>query len=406
MLSIERAKRINTMSNKTTNEKVNDLLNVAETTFTAPEIPDGTDTDSPVALVDAAIEAAESELNDATIVASEYSEDQLNRFRKLFQFPSIPDFGSDKAKAIGKLREWAKAQSEDGLAYVAQRSKSIVNFAYGLVSNPDEMADCSSEDGKLKIAFKATLGMERTVIAALEALTTESTKSIEKTWWSALDKGFKVGVNGVGKLADGQPISTVTSGQFTGKTVDTTGRLRRAILHLNRCAVYLRNGRDADALGIYLLLTGNKPTAEGSPDFFFVAADVIGAVQARLFGLASRDAKDLASQYEKELKEGKTARIKTEQEEASLDRDEERQEEIKKSLERQRNAPRPGQVPTQPIPTGKQFVTWVVKKDKDGNETGRDEVYRGDDGKKANEVKAKAKGNGVDSMVETVYLYN
>jgi len=394
------------MSNKQTTNDVDNLLNVAETTFTAPEIPSDVDSDSPTALVDAAIEAAESEINDATIVASEYSEDQLNRFRKLFQFPSIPDFGSDKVKAINKLREWAKAQTEDGLAYVAQRSKSIVNYAFGLVVNPDEMSESSSEDGKFKFSFKATLGMERTALAALEALTTESTKSIEKTWWSAGDKGFKVGVNGVGKLPDGQPTSTVTSGQFTGKTVDTTGRLRRAILHLNRCAVYLRNGRDGDALGIYLLLTGNKPTAEGTPDFFFVAADVIGAVQARLFGLASRDAKDLASQYEKELKEGKTARIKTEQEQAELERSDERKEEIKKSLEKQRNAPAPGQVPTQPIPTGKQFVTWVIKKDKDGNETGRDEVYRGEDGKKANEVKAKAKGNGVDSQVETVYLYN
>lgn len=386
------------------NETINNALDQAAT-FVAPEIPDSVDTDSPVALVDAAIEAAESEVNEGIAVASEYSAEQLGRFRKLFQFPLIPTFGSDKGKAIPKLREWAKAQTEDGMAYVAQRSKSIVNWAFGLVSNPDEMADCSSEDGQLRVSFKATLGMERTVIAALEALTTESTKSIEKTWWGDTGKGFRVGVNGVGKLADGQPISTVTSGQFTGKTVDTTGRLRRAILHLNRCASHLRNGREGDALGIYLLLTGNLPTAEGSPDFFFAASDVIGSVQARLFGLASRDAKDLASQYEKELKEGKSAKIKSEQEEASLERDEERKEEIRKSLEKQRNTPRPGQAPTQPIPTGKQFVTWVIKKDKDGNETGRDEVYRGTDGNEANKVKAKAKGNGVDSHVETVYLY-
>lgn len=397
------------MSNKqtTTNEAtINNVIEEAEKTFTAPEIPSEADSDSPVALVDAAIEAAEAEMNDATVVATEYQDYQLVNFLKLFQFPSIPDFGNDKAKAIPKLREWAKSQTDDGLAYVAEnRSKSIRDWAFGLVANPDEMADSASDDGKVKVAFKATLGIERTATSALEALTSESTKSLEKTWWTDGGKGFKVGVNGVGKLPDGQPTSTVTSGQFTGKTVDITGRLKRAIMHLSQCATYLRNGRTADALDRYLKLTGNKPTAEGSLDFFFKASDVIGAVQARLFGLASRDAKDLASQYEKDLKDGKTAKIKSEQEQASLERDDERKEEIRKSLERQRNAPTPGHAPTQPIPKGKQFVTWVIKKDKDGNETGRDEVYRGEDGKKANEVKTKAKGNGVDSTVETVYIY-
>jgi hypothetical protein len=394
------------MSEKITNETIDNALNVDASTFVAPEIDDAVDTDSPVALVDAAIEAGEKEMEDATVVASEYTEDQIFRFRQFFTLPSIPDFGlNDKAKLIPKLREWAKAQTEDGLARISKWKQSIVDWAFGLVADPEELTECASDDSKVKVNFKSTLGIERTAIAALEALTSESTKAIEKTWWNDLGRGFKVAVNGVGKVADGLTATTVTSGQFTGKTIDTTGRLRRAILNINRLAVYLRNGRDADALGVYLMLTGHKPTAEGTRDFYFKASDVIGCVQARLIGLSSRDAKDLASKYEKELAEGKAAKVKEAQDEAQKERDDERAQKTKESLERQRNVPTPGVVPNQPIPKGKQFVTWVIKKDKDGNETGREEVYRGDDGKKANEVKGKAKGNGVDSTVETVYIY-
>lgn len=385
-----------------TKETINNVIEQSGQ-FVAPEIDDSVDTDSPVSLVTAAIEAGKS--GQTSPVASEYSDEQLDLFRSLFNFPTIPDFGRDKAKAIPKLRDWAKDQTTDGIALI--NCKSIVNWAFGLVADPEEMSENSSEDGKLKVSFKATHGMERTVNAALEALASESTKSIEKTWWADTSKGFKVVVNGVGKLPDGAPTSTVTSGQFTGKTVDTNGRLRRAILHINRCASYLHNGKDAKALDAYLLLTGNAPTAEGKPDFFFEPVDVKIAVQVRLHGLISRDARDLATQYEKDLKESKNAAVKTMQNEAEAERDEERAEQLKKSLERQRNAPTPGKVPDQPIPKGKEFITWEIHCDKFGNETERKEVYRGIDGKEANKHKAAlaSKGNGITGSVETVYIY-
>lgn len=388
------------MSNKQkANADVNDVLdNSAPATkaeTTAPE--------ADVNIVDAAIEAATNGQDDLAVKATEYTPEQLERFRKLFIIQTLPNFGTDKAVAIQKLKDWGKARTEDGLAFLVGKGSSIVNYAFGLVLNPDEMSDNSSDDGAIKVSFKATTGIERTVRACLEAMATESTKTMEKTWWSDTAKGFKAVVNGVGKLPDGAPTSTVTTGSVSLKTVDTSGRIKRAMGLIVRCATHLKNGRISDALHIYLILLGKIAQSDGTVDFYFSAPDLVASIQCRLEGLARREAYDLAAVYEKDIKAGKSKVIKDGQEQAQSERDAEELEKLKESLQRQR-AHVPGSAPSQPVPTSVEFITWHITIDKDGNELERVEAYRGLDNTQA--AQAKFTDEKTVSRIERVYTYS
>lgn len=331
------------MSNKqNTNVNVAAELSQAAEAIEAVKLPEkAADT---VDIVEALSEALDSAENDSGVAHNvTFDADSIARYKALFPVLTLPLVArtADGAKA---LKEWGKDRTADGAAFVADR-KSPVNFAFSLLDDPDELSENADDNRAVSVKFKASFGLESTVKAALVALTVESNNSIEKTWWTDSSKGFNVQVNGVGKAKDGIG-KTVTSGQWTGKTVDTTGRLKRLITKINKAANHIENGKFTDSMEIFLVLQGKLPaTQDGAKDFYLSAADVAAAIKARLYGLARLRAYKEAKAIMDEIEARRVASIKGMQAAAQAERDEEHAKQLRESLERQRlqmQADRPG----------------------------------------------------------------
>lgn len=313
---------------------ISDELNAAEADLNAVSLPiPSSDTAIDlVAALDESLSEAESDTGANQNV--NFDVDSVNRYKALFPVLSLPEVArtSDGAKA---LKEWGKDRSADGAAFVADR-KSPVNFAFSLLDDPDETNESADDSRAVKVSFKASYGLESTVKAALLALTTESNNVIEKTWWTDNAKGFEISVNGVGKAKDGMG-KTVSSGKYVGKTVDTTGRLKRMITKVNKAANHIENGKYTDSMELYLVLQGKLPASQdGTFDYHLSAKDAAAAIKARLYGLARQRAYKESKAITDEIEAKRVASIKGMQERAQAERDAERQQRTRESLARQR----------------------------------------------------------------------
>lgn len=278
----------------------------------------------------------ESESDTGSVQSVDFDAESVTRYKALFPVLSLPEVARtfDGAKF---LKEWGKDRSADGMAFVTDR-QSPVNFAFSLLDDPDETSEVADDNRNFRANFKSSFGLESTVKAALEALTVESNNVIEKTWWTDTAKGFKIITNGVGKTKDGMG-KTVSSGQYVGKTVDTSGKLKQLITKINKAANHIENGKAVDSMELYLVLQGKLPARQdGTFDFFLSAKDAAAAIKARLYGLARQRAYKEAKSITDEIDAKRVASIKGMQERAQKERDEEREQEIRRSLTKQRES--------------------------------------------------------------------